>query len=289
MGTSEWRLLTSSLKVRGSPTLLIKHEIATEHDGKISHFKVCVTDLTYLWMEVLQRKQLVKKACDTSIDPTEQFDTLLKYLNMGLNFAPKASLGLKSERGRSHLVLHLRLPLPEPLRPLEWDFDLKQASELDFTKEFVVPLMGSLFEARNALPDLEAVIANKDRAIERVDIELKTQNKQITSLFDKRFYGENVAEKHRKGILMNKIPGLRPHDPEQFQTTRSEQSLPSLKDLNKHLFGEGLRCKTSNLLLSNEAWWEDLGSGIEVEEPSQISQPLALRKETTSGFEVSNV
>ena len=283
---SGWRLFTSSLKVRGSPTLLVKHETAISSNGRVLRLKVCITDLTYLWTETLERKELIRKACDTSIDP-EQLDTLLEYLSKGLNFAPRTTLSLKSERGRSHLVLHLKVPLPEPLRPLEWDFDLRQASELDFTREFVLPLIGNLYQGQNALLDLEAIIKSKDKAVERISNELEARNIGITGLFDKRFYGDNVAEKHKKGILMNKIPGLKPFDADKWQEERSEQVLPKLKDQTKHLFEPGLDARAIPNSLTQEAWWEDLGSGIEVEEPSQISQPVLMRRESTSGFQVS--
>lgn len=283
---SGWRLFTSSLKVRGSPTLLIKHETAISNGGRVLRLNVCITDLTYLWSETLERKELIRKACDTSIDP-DQLDTLLEYLNKGLNFAPRTTLSLRSERGRSHLVLHLKSPLPEPLRPLEWDFDLRQASELDFTKEFILPLIGNLYRGRSAISDLEAIISNKDKAIERISNELQTRNVRITGLFDKRFYGDNVAEKHKKGILMNKIPGLRPFGAEKWQEDTREQILPKLKDQTKELFEYGLESRSISDLLSQEAWWEDLGNGVEVEEPSQISQPVIIHRGSTSAFEAS--
>ncbi|KAI4155330.1 MAG: hypothetical protein LQ340_001068, partial [Diploschistes diacapsis] len=280
---SSWRLLASSLDVAGNPTLLIKHDFQT------TRYTVHITDLTFLWTETLDRKGIIKRALneDTSIDPSEgsdQLRLLLNHVRRGLDGEDETTLEISSrENSKERLDLLLTSNLPSPLKTLSWNLRLKAASEYDFSREVLLPILGSLFTADKAVSSLLNKVKDRENLIARINSNLSSTGRSMVDIF-----WELVPPKASKdaqyAALLKKVPGLQTFDEDSWRDSQEFVGELGTHELCEELFRRGLECRAISNTPADEAWWTHLGAGVTIRDAphSPPSKAPFLRKETSS-------
>lgn len=161
------------------PPLLVKTEFTR------SSYAVHLTDLSRVWTEKLDARAIGARAQHqgTTIRPADDASQLLLLLETleaafygGGGEADDVELVLASSipgggsggssDGGCELRLKLTCELPAPLPELEWTFALQQGSAIDFTNEFVLPLVATASLVREKVESLHSTIQAKDRVIE---------------------------------------------------------------------------------------------------------------------------
>src|SRR5436305_5527912 len=166
--SEQWRTLPFSNRDDGTPKLLFK--FITSSDG----FELYVTDILHCWRCSGDRTSIAREAARThsSIDPSEdatQLQVLLSKLRDGLmgRNGGRCKLGSVSPdvadpEPRLGFTLHSRTPLPTPLQPLHWRFDLLQEERTLLTRELILPAMASELRHQTQIEDLKRRIEQKD-------------------------------------------------------------------------------------------------------------------------------
>ncbi|MCJ1327405.1 hypothetical protein MMC10_004074 [Thelotrema lepadinum] len=288
MAMSNWRLLASEVDTVGKPSLLVRFEMqATE-------YSVHVTDLIYLWSETLNRKSIVRRAIDedTSIDPSEgrdQLNLLLRHLWTGLNGDPDTKLNISSTSdGKGSIRLGMTSVLPPPLTELSWSFQLNLASQTEFSRQVLVPIVGNLFSARKDASSLMSMVRAKDDALSRIKSSLDSGGRSIPELF--RAIIPKTSKEAAEEALLQKVPGLVPFDEDDWAEMQSSSPAKDFREICEGAFREGqpeLPTEAVHSSQTNEAWWENLGSGVDVVsnvQPSPSKPPLLHQETSSAGF-----
>lgn len=179
---TNWKRLNTNSRDSEIPPLLIKYEFET------FHYTVFVTDLTSMWTESLDRKQIVKRALivDTSIDPSEnneQFKILLDNLEKALNEEGATKLALCKGKTPNQIALHTSTVLPASLAPLLWSFDLDPAPRDLLTTQLLVPCLVRQSFARAQIISLIRQIKEKDNMISRLLDKMQADGVDLNKLF----------------------------------------------------------------------------------------------------------
>ncbi|KAI9812971.1 MAG: hypothetical protein M1832_006450 [Thelocarpon impressellum] len=137
--TSDWRALPLPQNGDARPSLIVKCRFTK------SSYVVHLTDLTRIWSESLDRREIIRRALneDTSIDPSEdseQLRILLQKIQGAINGDEGTTLHL-DERGPGEVRLNVQSPLPEPLKPLRWPIHLSTCSPEVLTNELLLPVL----------------------------------------------------------------------------------------------------------------------------------------------------
>ncbi|MCJ1281189.1 hypothetical protein MMC26_000507 [Xylographa opegraphella] len=176
--SSEW----NRLPVSHALPLLVKRDIST------SAYTIQVTDLTHLWIESLDRRQIIRRAFDenVSIDPSEgpgQLMKLLQEIEKALKGQPKTSLKLQSIAAHTSITLEATVVLPSPLPLLVWCFHLSCASQEILTSTFLLPCIYELLSAKSEVDSLLAHLKEKDHVINRLTEKLESAGIELTVVF----------------------------------------------------------------------------------------------------------
>ena len=284
---TNWRLLTSALDSAGKPTLLVRFE--THPAG----YEVHVTDLVYLWSENLNRKSIIRRALndDTNIDPSEgpdQLNLLLRHIWYGMNGDPNTTLNVSSRAsGKEALELKMKSILPSPLKELCWTFDLQLGSQQEFSREVVMPIIGNLFSARNDAGSLMSIVREKDDALDRIRSSLESAGRSMPELF--RGIIPKTSKDTPEEALLKAVPSLEPFDEDSWAEMQASAPAKDFKERCEEAFREGQQelPKDVDNVRSIEAWWNELGSGVDIEPTIQPSppKPPPLKQQTSSaGF-----
>ncbi|KAA8911841.1 XRCC4-like factor-domain-containing protein [Sphaerosporella brunnea] len=167
---TSWRPLSLTRDVpTPAPPLLVQTTFTS------SSYTVHITDLGQIWSEELSRPGILARAAreDTTIDPSEdssQFQYLLEKLEESLSPRRRdvAELSLIPGPEGADLRLKLRVTLPSPLPELEWRFELRRGSSVDFANLFVMPLVVGQGVRREMVRSLKETVKQKDAVIERL-------------------------------------------------------------------------------------------------------------------------
>jgi hypothetical protein len=187
--SEEWRTLPFSNRDDGTPKLLFKFIISS--DG----FELYVTDILHCWRGSGDRTSIAREAARThsSIDPNEdatQFQVLLSKLRDGLmgrnggrckigSLPPDAA----DVEPRLGFTLHSRTPLPPPLQPLHWRFDLLQEERMLLTRELMLPALASELKRQTQIEDLKRRIEQKDHVITRLMDKIEQSSMDLSLVF----------------------------------------------------------------------------------------------------------
>lgn len=180
--TSFWKKLCLSNSSVHTPPLLVKYYFGT------SHYNMFVTDLTFLWTESLERKQIIKRALtlDTSIDPSEdkeQFLLLLNNIQKALDIEKASNTSLSRSQTSNCLDLSTITPLPAPLKPLQWRFNLSPAPQSMFTLEVLVPCLSHIASSKTQIASLLQQIKEKDHLVSRLIEKMQIDGSDLSKIF----------------------------------------------------------------------------------------------------------
>lgn len=178
---STWYRLPRPLAATNIPPLLVNIQISP------TGYTILLTDLTYIWSETLDRLGVVRRALreNTSIDPsedTDQFKILLEKLRGALQGSSESTVQLCHLEDRK-LLLRLSLPLPAPLRQLQWPLHLSPASPTRLRTEFLMPLLGQYALQERLTESLLATIKEKDHVITKLVDKLDSSGVEVSTVF----------------------------------------------------------------------------------------------------------
>lgn len=174
-----WRTLRHN--DQNLPSLLLKASFSK--DG----YDVRLTDLSRVWSETLERKDIVKQAKrrSCSIDPSEddeQFQIFLDNIQSALQQNKKTSLALTSTKD-GNVKLKLESPLPAPLPAFEWDIDLARAPDDSIKDDIVSPLLTRAHYLNHNVESLIAELQAKDKIIAKITDRLEASGHDLTAVF----------------------------------------------------------------------------------------------------------
>ena len=236
--TSGWKVLPIASPGPNSQTLLYKYDIGA------TNYTIYVTDLTKLWVEDRDRKQIIKKAwdADASIDPSEgidQLQLLLNKLQTSLEGTEKTSLDLQAEINFDHNIdLKATIPLPSSLRPLEWIFNLKLASATEFSAKFVEPCFEHLLYSRYQASSLIGCLKAKDHVIGKLVDKIQSIGIDMNAVFPNAPIHKGPKQFSRD-FVGGSVKGLSDFNEEEWLNSLDPLFKPNLKK------DDFLSCNTS--------------------------------------------
>lgn len=225
--TSPWRPIGS---LPQAPPLLVKYEFTN------SQYKVFLTDLTNVWTETLERREIIKKALnlDTSIDPSEdsgQFRLLLRKLQDALEGQEGSHLSLSSGMRYDELVLHTVTKLPPPWEPLKWPFHLACAHADLLNTELLLPCLSQQFVANAQVESLLHILKEKEHVLNKLADKINSDGMDFANLFPGAL-GSRVGMKLSREQAGKFVKGLSEFDESEWRNTLSA-SLISTANLSE--------------------------------------------------------
>lgn len=256
-----WKPLKLTTQDQAIPCLLAKYDFGP------TTYTVSLTDLTYLWTESLDRKQIIRRALElnTSIDPSEdssQMQLLLSHVREALEGISGTSVTLTRIDALNKLPLNLSVMLPSPLPPLEWPIILSQASQELFTTHFVLPFLSQNLSLRGQIVSLLENLREKDNVIRKLTDRMHSDGTDIRSLFPGagsvrsglRVSGKEAAARSVRGMAAFDESDWR----EQFSANRNSPN--SMHGLVEAVFSSdnGDMKDFTQPLEVQPQWWEHL-------------------------------
>ncbi|MCJ1350188.1 MAG: hypothetical protein MMC33_000169 [Icmadophila ericetorum] len=223
---SSWKVLPVATHLRA---LLYKYEIG------VSSFTISVTDLTHVWVEERDRKQIIKKAwdVDASIDPSEgidQLQLLLEKLQTALDGNEGTSLIVSSKISSSqNLDLEAAIPLPSPLPPLEWIFNLQSAPITELSTKFVEPCLEQLLYSKYQVVSLITHLKEKDHVMGKLLDKLQSAGIDMNAVFPNAPIRKGPKQFSRD-FVGAAVKGLNVFNQEKWQNSIDSVFKPSLKE-----------------------------------------------------------
>lgn len=270
---SHWKALKLSSNESQTPPLLVKFEFGS------SHYKIYLSDLTYIWTESLERKQIVKRALnvDTSIDPTEsadQLQLLLQNIQKALDEAEGATLALSKSGLSQQLILRTSTPLPGALKPLLWPFHFILAPQHLLTSELLQPCLNHQFIAQAQISSLKQLIRDKDHVISRFTDKIQSDGTDLSKIFPGASSLRSGAKSHFRKSASKFVKGLGEFDDEEWRNCfRDNTQFPSdLYEIFSQVFFSDLEnFPEPNIKNNDGTWWQNLRN-----EDSQKSNALNI-------------
>ena len=257
-----WKPLVLHSKHDRIPPLLLKYELGP------SDYKVWLTDLSYIWTESLDRRQILRRAfnIDTSIDPSEDSTQMRLFLNSVANALRHHSgtrVDLDESNDIKQLTLHTSTPLPHPLQPLDWSITLMLAPQYTFASEFVLPLLSQQLTAKVEKTSLLQQLKDKDSVISKLIEKLNGDGVDLGKVFPGALSSKSGTGPTARGIVAKSIKGLREFDQDQWESQFVRENaisrdvgsvLPEIFENDGKDAGDGLQIADCG------EWWKRVGS-----------------------------
>ncbi|KAI9821091.1 MAG: hypothetical protein M1827_003825 [Pycnora praestabilis] len=262
--SGQWSILPLQ-KSTSVPTLLVKHDFGP------TNYTVQLTDLTYLWSETLDRRQIIRKSLneDTSVDPSEdssQLRILLQKLQGTLEGDEGTELNIEHNGDGNGLTLRAKSPLPPPLRPLGWPFHLIGSTQQSLTSKLVLPLLKNQYMQALQIHSLLTHIQDRDHVIGRLMDKLEITGVNLSMVFPgaaglkagKKGPGREKAAKYVKGLGEFEVRSWKKEmtDEHPSSMTRNDlvESLFAVEDQASFSF-----MRDDDSVSNEEEWWNYLG------------------------------
>lgn len=257
---SSWKSLNLSLADTNLPPLLVKYDFGP------FHYNVFLTDLTSIWAESLERKQIVKRALilDTSIDPSEnneQLQLLLRNIQRALDGVDTTKLSLSRGKDLDQLDLSTTSPLPAPLKPLKWPFHLDPAPRDILTVELLLPCLSQLSTANAQIASLLRQLKGKDHVITRLTDKMQADGTDISKVFPGAAGIKIGTRQNVREIAGKSVKGLKLFDETEWRNEFIKISGLSfnLPDVLSQVFAPGLSdAPEIKPPIGSETWWHHL-------------------------------
>ena len=204
---SLWKPLVITTADSDLPPLLARYEF-----GQAS-YTIHVTDLTSIWLESLDRKQIIKRALNlnTSIDPSEdatQMQLLLRYVRESLEGHEGTNLVISADHKSDELDLTVSVVLPSPLLPFEWPLTMNKASPSVFHAQFVLPTLGLCSLAQAQVASLLQHLKEKDHVINKLTQRLQSEGSDLSRIFPGVSTTRNGSKPQARGAESKTVKGL---------------------------------------------------------------------------------
>lgn len=252
-----------------------------------SGYEIYLTDLSHIWTESLNRREIIKRALtdDTSIDPSEdaeQFQVLLRKLRDAL-YGSKGSKVVVDRASRGNdLKITTTTKLPAPLQPLEWNINLSKCAQNVFTRHVVLPLLQEERVRENQLRSLIDRLKEKDWVLGKLFDKIEAVGLDLGSVFPS---AAGVRSAH-KGMTFDQaaksIKGVAAFDEDTWKAAVED------RDENKNsdrLSFPATDIDIESLETTSDNWWDNLDSGISTAKQgasSSSTKPRQVRDQETS-------
>ena len=256
-----WKPLRIDQQYNSIPPLLIKSEFGA------SSYKIWLTDLTYIWTELLDRRQIIQRALnvDTSIDPSEdssQLRLLLQSIQDALVQRSGTAVDFVRSNHPKQLVMQTSTSLPAPLKPLEWRMTLNSAPQSTLTAEFTIPLLSQQSIAKAEKASLLQQLRYKDSVISRLTEKMQSDGVDFSRVFPASVPGRLGANPRQ--ILAKSVKGLAEFDVQEWQSRmiKDYKTLEELRDLVSNTFdADPIEAATESQISDSPSygdWWANL-------------------------------
>ena len=177
-----WKPLSLNKPSKAISCALVKYEFGP------TSYVIHLTDLTHLWTESLDRRQIIRRAIDlnTSIDPSEdgsQMRVFLDHIQHALEGASGTAVSLSEEDKSNRLSLSISVTLPSPLAPLDWPVFLLQASQDLLTSQLMLPCLGQILSFRAQIDSLLQHLRDKDGVIRKLMDRIQSDGTDLSKVF----------------------------------------------------------------------------------------------------------
>lgn len=287
---NSWTKLPLSSNSELFPNLYVKIDL------KAAKSTVFLSDLTNIWSEILDHRQLLRRASDigTSIDPSEdkeQLDVLLQKIIDALTGEEYTTVSISSGTWNDELVLETSTRLPSPFQPLHWHFKLAFIPPPYFTEQFLLPVLEDHARLLDDLKGLLQHLEEKDHALNRLLDKAESSGVSLNEVFPalrggKRATSRTAAESH--------VPGLAVFNRKKWRWQSEEGRMISDQSkvdggLLETLFNVSSReTKSASIEAVQGRWWTKLSElntpTIRKQNEDAITRRLS-RKETTQQSE----
>ncbi|KAL1880893.1 hypothetical protein Plec18167_003428 [Paecilomyces lecythidis] len=256
-----WRKLPLPEK-DGLPPLLFKYISSSQG------YKIYLTDLTYIWTERLNHKQVLQRAEEeaASIDPSEdaeQFKVLLQKVEDALCGAEGTSLTLNAGAKSNSLELTTKSQLPAPLHALQWTLYMTRGPQSSLTRELLLPLLIEEASRERRQKSLLDHLKEKDWVIGKVFDKIESSGLDLSTVFP----GTAGLRAGKRGTTRAQaeklIRGVAPFDEKSWKNETSKDSVDTelapklVEELSNNTGSSDLR----SLKPASDAWWEDVTVG----------------------------
>lgn len=287
---SHWKPLNLSIADTNLPPLLMKYDFGP------FHYDIFLTDLTSIWTESLERKQIVKRALilDTSIDPSEnkeQLQLLLRNVQKALDGEDATKVSLSRGDNVNQLDLLTTTPLPASLKPLKWPFHLDPAPRDLLTEELLLPCVSQLSATKVKIASLLRQLKEKDHIITRLTDKMQADGTEISKVFPGAAGIKIRPLQNVREIAGKSVRGLSYFDEEQWRNEFLQTSGVSfnLPDILSHVFAPSSKdIPETKFPLGSRTWWQQL-KREECQEPEDAAPTLPQPSQFSSKLKISNI
>ncbi|KAL9595619.1 MAG: hypothetical protein Q9219_006325 [cf. Caloplaca sp. 3 TL-2023] len=260
MASSDWKLLRHSSNDSQIPPLLLKYEF-----GK-SNYKVWVTDLAYVWTEVLEQRPLVQRAWDTEadIDPIEsdQRQMLLQRIRDSLDAVVGTKLVLSKKDDFQGFAMTACSPLPKPFKQLRWPFLLAQSPAATLSNELLLPLLREQLLFRKKVTSLLAVVETKDHIIGKLTDKMQAEGIELGKVFPGAISSKPNRKASSKADFEKSVKGLSSFSETQWQSGfATDPDIPTDgSEILSRLLPQGVSLSLPKVDRQRQhgAWWEQI-------------------------------
>ncbi|KAL4873293.1 XRCC4-like factor-domain-containing protein [Aspergillus spectabilis] len=246
----------------GIPPLLFRYSPTA------SSYELHMTDLNYIWLENLERKDILKRADEdeTTIDPSEdleQFKVLLQKIGEGLQNETGSKTVLNPQtRGDAHaLELTVTSKLPAPLKPLQWKLYLSRQPQSSTTSHLLLPFIRAEADREARQKSLIEELGKKDWVLQKLFDKIEAMGIDLSAIFP----GTSGLRGGRKGPMLAQaakyIKGLAPFD-EQSWREKVDKASPD-SGLAANIVAEmsvdsDIPGQLDSLNPPTDGWWKSL-------------------------------
>ena len=286
-----WKPLTLANQIHSTPCLLVKCDFGS------TNYTIHLTDLTYLWTESLDRKQIIRRSLElnTSIDPSEnesQLRLLLGHIERSFDGLSGTSLSLQGKDSSSRLLLNISVKLPAPLAQLEWPLYMMQAPQGLLTSHFVLPYLSQVVSLRDQIDSLLQHLREKDNVIRKLTDKMESDGTDFSRVFPGAASVRGRSRLSAREAFSKSVKGMADFDQQEWreQTLANSKASDSIYQLVKSVFvsDHGDAQVLSQVIDSQAHWWENLQPGESLSATTQ-SKPSTHHVESLQSLPVRGI
>ena len=288
MDSGAWKPLAAVSSVGTEAPLLIKASFTA------TSYSIYLTDLSQLWSESLDRRQIIRRALDaeTSIDPsegTDQLNLLLQKIQGAFAGQHESRLVLSWSGVDKHLLLDISTSLPAPLHSLEWRSCLVPAPPALLTTELFLPCLRQQVLIISETRSLLELLKEKDHVISRLVDKLQSTGIEMSAVFPGAAGLRSTKNANSREVAARMVKGLGEfEEPKWRKDVRASFSPPTnISELVQNVFSNNMsESLETNTEQGDSMWWEHLKNGRTLgDQPSTV---LPFRSNSTSSPTSSN-
>ncbi|KAL8797035.1 MAG: hypothetical protein Q9195_000806 [Heterodermia aff. obscurata] len=259
-----WKPLSLANRNQSIPCLLVKCDFGS------TNYTIHLTDLTYIWTESLDRKQIIRRALEvnTSIDPSEngsQLRLLLGHIERSFAGLSGTSLSLRGRDSSSKLLLNISVELPAPLAPLEWPLYMMQAPQNSLTSHFVLPCLSQVVSLRDRIDSLLQHLREKDNVIRKLTDKILSDGTDLSRVFPGAASVRGGSRLSAREAFSKSVKGMADFDQQEWRehTFANSNAPDSIHELVNSAFpsDHGDAQVLSQAIDSQSHWWDHLQPG----------------------------